>query len=77
MMHSSNKNEELGKMVRCLDCFNLMKAFFPAASSGSLFDEKWKCSATGEVFDMYYLVEIKRLCTKFRSQHSTSLLHTR
>lgn len=49
-------------MVRCLDCLNLVKAFFPTTSPDSLFDEKWRCKVTGQVFEMHYLVEKEREC---------------
>lgn len=53
---------EQEKMVRCLDCYNLVEAFLPATVQGALFDEKWRCKAKGRVFEEYYLVEIEREC---------------
>ena len=51
-------------MVRCFNCRNLVGAYFPATVKGALFDKKWKCKATGQVFEMYYLIEMERECLR-------------
>lgn len=52
-------------MVRCLDCCNLVKAWIHTTKPDWLFDERWKCKATGELFEMYYLVEKERECRHY------------
>ena len=49
-------------MVRCFDCCNLIKSWRPTAKSDWLFEEKWKCKSTGEVFEKYYLIKTEREC---------------
>ena len=51
-------------MVRCLDCQNLVRAYFPTTTKGALFNEKWRCKVTGQVFEESRLVEIERQCLK-------------
>ena len=49
-------NEGQG-LVRCFDCCNLIKSWIPTTKPEWLFEEGWKCKATGEFVERYYLIE--------------------
>ena len=52
-------------MVRCLDCHNLITSWIPATKPDILFDKTRKCKVTGQLFEMYYLMEKERQCTHY------------
>lgn len=56
-------------MVRCLDCYNLIKSWIPTTKLDRLFDEVPKCKVTGETFEMYYLIEKEKECRNFRGSN--------
>jgi len=49
-------------MVKCFNCCNLIKSWKPTTKSDWLFEEKWKCKATGQFLEKYYLIKKEREC---------------
>ena len=62
------------KMVRCFDCCNLIKTWKPTTKRDWLFEEKWKCKVTGEVFGKYYLISKERECPFYEKRPRLSML---
>lgn len=55
-------------MVKCSDCCNLVKSWKPTAKRDWLFEEQWKCKATDETFEKYYLIEKGRECKNYEKR---------
>ena len=55
-------------MVRCFDCCNLIRSWKPTTKRDWLFEEKWKCKATSEAFEEYYLIEMERECKYYEKR---------
>jgi len=52
-------------MLRLL---NLIRSWKPTTKRDWLFEEQWKCKATSETFERYYLIEKERECKAYEKR---------
>jgi len=60
-------------MVRCFSCCNLIKSWKPTTQRDWLFEERWKCKATGETVGKYRFMRKERECKHYEKRLKLAL----